>query len=179
GIDVIGAHAYKWLMASFGLGVVHFSERAIERIHPAYAGRLSVQAGFEDLDYTLVWRDGAARYQTGGLNWISLAAFNASADLVRAADPVETARHTRALTDRLLDEAAAMGYRVTSCRDSQHRSQIVSFSSGDRDTDARLVDLLQERNVAVSLRGKGVRVSPYFYNTDAAVDRLLESLPPR
>ena len=179
GIDVIGAHAYKWLMASFGLGVMHFSERAIERIHPAYAGRLSVQAGFEDLGYTLEWRAGAARYQTGGLNWLSLAAFNASADVVREADPAETQRHCRALTERLLDEVNAMGYQVTSCRDLEHRSQIVSFSAGDTDSDARVVALLEERNVAVSLRCKGVRVSPYFYNNDDDIDRLLESLPPR
>lgn len=71
GIDFIAAHTYKWLMAAFGLGVMHFSERAIEQIHPTYAGRLSVNSGFEDLDYALDWRPGALRYQTGGLNWIS------------------------------------------------------------------------------------------------------------
>lgn len=179
GIDVIAAHGYKWLMASFGLGVMHFSERAIERIHPAYCGRLSVEAGFEELDYVLNWREGALRYQTGGLNWITLAAFNASAELIRAAGPAWTEQHTLALTDRLLAGVAAIGYCVTSSPDRAHRSQIVSFSSGDRDTDAALVANLERRHVAVSLRGKGVRVSPYFYNTAADIDRLLECLPPR
>jgi len=179
GIDVIAAHAYKWLLSSFGLGVMHFSERAIERIHPTYAGRLSVKGDSEDTDYHLTFRDGAERYQTGGLNWITLAAFNASAGLVREADPAQSAAHTFELTERLLNGVEESGYRVTSSRERNHRSQIVSFTSGDRDTDARLVEELERRKVSVCLRGRGVRVSPYFYNTVEDIDRLLESLPPR
>ncbi len=178
-IDVIAAHAYKWLMAAFGLGVMHFSERAIERIHPTYSGRLSVQSGFENLEYSLDWRPGAARYQTGGLNWITLAAFNASADLVRSVSPREIEQHTLKLTDRLLEEVAAMGYQVTSSLDPSHRSQICSFTTGDRERDGQLVSMMEDRKVAVSLRGRGVRVSPYFYNSDEDIDRLLELLPMR
>lgn len=179
GIDVIAAHCYKWLMAAFGLGVMHFSERAVERIHPTYSGRLSVKGGYEDLDYRLDWRDGALRYQTGGLNYISLAAFNASADLIRSIGPREIERHTLQLTDRLLKEVAAMGYEVTSNLNPAHRSQICSFTSGDRDRDAQLVETMTGHKVAVSLRGRGVRVSPYFYNSDEDIDRLLELLPMR
>ncbi len=177
GIDVIAAHCYKWLMAAFGLGVMHFSERAIERIHPTYSGRLSVKSGFEELEYALDWRDGALRYQTGGLNWITMAAFNASADLVRSIGAREIEQHTLKLTDRLLTEVAEMGYRVTSNLDPAHRSQICSFTSGDRDRDAQLVETMKQHKVAVSLRGRGVRVSPYFYNSDEDIDRLLELLP--
>ncbi|HVX29278.1 MAG TPA: aminotransferase class V-fold PLP-dependent enzyme [Nitrolancea sp.] len=177
GIDVIAAHCYKWLMGAFGLGIMHFSERAIERIHPTYAGRLSVNSGFENLDYALDWRPGAQRYQTGGLNWIALTAFNASAELIRSVGSHEIEQHTLRLTDRLLDEVSAMGYQVTSDRDPAHRSQICSFSSGDAAQDAALVERMTSNGVAVSLRGKGIRVSPYFYNNDADIDRLLELLP--
>ncbi|HEU5422692.1 MAG TPA: aminotransferase class V-fold PLP-dependent enzyme [Nitrolancea sp.] len=179
GIDVIAAHGYKWLMASFGLGVVHLSERAIEAIHPVYVGRLSVALGFEELEYRIHWQPGARRYQTGGINWLGVAAFNASATLIEAAEPARTAAHCLALTDRLLAGVAELGYQVTSCLDPAHRSQIVSFSSGDRDTDERLVENLEAQQVSTTLRGRGVRVSPYFYNTEADIDRLLELLPPR
>ncbi len=179
GIDVVAAHGYKWLMCSYGFGPIHFSQRAIDAIHPVYVGRLSVNKGFEDLDYALDWREGALRYQTGGINWLSLAAFNASAELIRAANPVETERHTLALTDRLLSAVAEMGYTVTSCLDRPHRSQIVSFTTGSRETDAAIVADLAQKHVAVSLRGRGVRVSPYFYNTDDDVDRLIAGLPRR
>jgi selenocysteine lyase/cysteine desulfurase len=177
GVDVVAAHGYKWLMVSYGLGVIHFSERAIAEIHPVYVGRLSVNKSFEDLDYALDWREGGLRFQTGGINWLSIAAFNASAELVRLAAPARTEAHTLALTDRVLAAAAQKGYRVTSCLDRPHRSAIVSFSSGSHDSDATIVAELARQNVAVSLRGRGVRVSPYFYNTDADVDRLIALLP--
>jgi selenocysteine lyase/cysteine desulfurase len=177
GVDVIAAHGYKWLMASYGFGPIHFSERAIAEVHPVYVGRLSVNKGFEDLDYALDWREGALRYQTGGYSWLAVAAFNASAELIRAADPAETERHTLALTDRLLAAVDRLGYRITSCLDRPHRSQIVSFTAGSREIDAAIVANLATRHVAVSLRGRGIRVAPYFYNNDEDVDRLIEELP--
>jgi selenocysteine lyase/cysteine desulfurase len=177
GVDVVAAHGYKWLMVSYGLGVIHFSERAIAEIHPVYVGRLSVNKSFEDLDYALDWREGGLRYQTGGINWLSIAALNASAELIRLADPAQTERHTLALTDRLLEAVIRKGYRVTSCLARLHRSPIVSFTAGSHASDAALVAELTRQNVAVSLRGRGVRVSPYFYNTNEDIDRLIDLLP--
>jgi selenocysteine lyase/cysteine desulfurase len=177
GIDVVAAHGYKWLMASYGFGPMHFSERALAEIQPVYVGRLSVNKGFEDLNYALDWREGALRFQTGGSNWLSQAAFNASAELIRAAEPARTFEHTLALTDRILAAAQAKGYTITSCLDRPHRSQIVSFSAGSREKDGAIVAELAKKNVAVSLRGRGVRVSPYFYNDDEDVARLIEALP--
>jgi selenocysteine lyase/cysteine desulfurase len=179
GIDVLAAHGYKWLMASYGFGPIHFSERALAEIRPVFVGRSSVNKGFEDLDYALDWREGALRYQTGGIPWFPLAAFNASAELIRAANPADTEKHTLALTDRVLAEAEQRGYAITSCLDRPRRSQIVSFSTGSHDGDAAVVAHLLTQNVAVSLRGRGVRISPYFYNNDEDVDRLIAALPRR
>jgi cysteine desulfurase/selenocysteine lyase len=179
GVTAIAAHGYKWLMGSFGIGVVVFAPGAVERIRPTYAGRLSVDAGFEDHEYRLEWRSGAARYQTGGHNLLGLTAMRTSLTLIREAGPVWTAQHTLGLNDRLLAGVSEMGYTVASDMDPRHRSQIVAFSSGDPIRDGELVDELERAHVSVTLRGRGVRVSPYFYNTLADVERLLEALPPR
>lgn len=179
GVTAIAAHGYKWLMAGFGVGVVIFAEDAVERIGVTYAGRLSVKSGFEDHDYALDWRDGAARYQTGGLNQIGLTALHASLSLITQAGPEWTASHTRALTDRLAEGVDEKGYDVASDLDPAHRSQILTFTSGDHERDGRIVAELEQEKVAVTLRGRGVRVSPYFYNTEEDVDRLLRALPLR
>lgn len=179
GVTGVAAHGYKWLMSSFGIGVVVFSEDAIERIRPTYAGRLSVDVGYEDLDYRMHWKPGAARYHTGGLNALGLTAMRASLSLVTQAGPAWSAAHTATLNDRLIAGLVAMGYTITSSTDPAHRSQIVAFTSGSREQDAQLVDDLERAQVSVALRGKGVRVSPYFYNTLDDIERLLEALPPR
>lgn len=179
GVDVVGAHSYKWLMASYGVGVTYLSDRAIERIQPTYAGRLSVNLGFEDLGYQLKFRPGAARYQTGGLNWITLTGLRASLELITSMKPEDIADHTVALTDRLLDAVEAKGYEVTSSRDPKHRSAIVAFTTGGREQDAALVSDLEARKISVAHRGLGIRVSPYFYNTADEIDQLVDALPTR
>lgn len=179
GVTAIAAHGYKWLMAGFGVGVVIFAEDAIDRIGVTYAGRLSVKSGYEDHDYALDWRDGAARFQTGGLNVLGLTALHASLSLITQAGPAWSSAHTRKLTDRLAEGVDEKGYDVASAMDPAHRSQILTFTSGDHERDGRIVEELEQARVAVTLRGRGVRVSPYFYNTDEDIDRLLRALPLR
>ncbi len=179
GVSAVAAHGYKWLMAGFGVGCVIFNADAIERISVTYAGRLSVKGGFEDAGYKLDWRDGAGRYQTGGLNTLGLTALHASLSLVSQAGPEWTRQHTIGLLDKLVDGVQNMGYEVASDLTPERRSQILAFTSGDRDRDGELVEELTRANVAVTLRGRGVRVSPYFYNTEEDIERLLEALPPR
>ena len=179
GVSGVAAHGYKWLMSSFGIGVVVFGQDALERIRPTYAGRLSVQSGFEDAGYSLNWRPGADRFHTGGLNTMGLTAMSASLSLVTEAGPEWTAAHTSMLNDRLVDGLTSMGYAVVSSMDPAHRSQIVAFSAGSREADGQLVEDLERANVSVALRGRGVRVSPFFYNTLDDIEKLLEALPPR
>lgn len=179
GATAIAAHGYKWLMAGFGLGPVVFASDAVERIDVTYAGRLSVTSGFEDHEYALDWRPGAARFQTGGLNVLGLTAMRASLSLVTQAGPAWTREHTLGLLDRLVEGVQAAGYEVVSDLRPEHRSQILAFTSGDQIRDGELVAELERANVAVTLRGKGVRVSPYFYNNEDDIDRLLEALPQR
>ena len=179
GATALVAHAFKWMMASYGIGVVVFAPGAAERIAPMSAGRLSVNSAFGDPEYQLDWRAGAARFQTGGPNLIGLTALHSSLTLVREVGPAWITQHTRELTDRLIDGVVDSGYRVVSDTDPRHRSQIVTISSGQRDRDGQAYAELQRANVLVTLRDNGMRVSPYFYNTVADIDRLLEALPPQ
>lgn len=179
GVTAVTGHSYKWLMASFGVAPVIFSEGAIERIRPTYAGRMSVEAGWEDLEFKLEYKPDAGRYQTGGFNMLGLTALHASLSLVEEVSPAASARHTTALIDRLVAGAQESGYRVVSSMEPDSRSQIVTITSGDAALDERIVADLEARNVSVALRGRGIRISPYFYNNDEDIDRLLEALPPR
>ncbi len=179
GVSAIAAHGYKWLMAGFGVGCVVFNADAIERIKVTYAGRLSVKGSFEDAEYKLDWRDGAGRYQTGGLNTLGLTGLHASLSLVSEAGPEWTRQHTLGLLDKLVEGVQGMGYEVASDLTPERRSQIMAFTSGDHTRDGELVEQLTRANVAVTLRGRGVRVSPYFYNNEDDIERLLEALPPR
>jgi cysteine desulfurase / selenocysteine lyase len=125
----------------------------------------------------LRFRPGAARYQTGGINWITMTGLRSSLELITSLPTADIASHTVELTDRLLDGVEAKGYHVVSSRKPEHRSAIVAFSTGNRDDDEAIVTQLEAKKISVALRGLGIRVSPYFYNTHEEIDQLLEALP--
>lgn len=177
-VTAIAAHGYKWLLSSFGNAVVVFNEGAIDRIYPTYVGRLSVDASDEDQNWQLNFKDTAERYQTGGLNVMSLTAMRASLTMLREATLDAIVAQTTKVTDYLVEGLNAAGYEVLSERSPEHRSQIVTFSSGDTERNAQLIEDLAGRKISVALRGGCVRVSPFFYNTEEDVDKLLEALPP-
>ncbi len=179
GVTAIAAHCFKWLMAGFGLGVVVFAPGAIERLHVTYAGRLSVKAPFDDPEYHLDWRDGAARFQTGGLNEAGMTALHSSLSLITEVGPARTVEHTLGLLDQLADGVTTAGYRVVSDLDPARRSQIMTFTSDDQKHDDEVFRHFKRAKVSVTQRPAGFRVSPYFYNTIVDIDRLLEALPPR
>lgn len=179
GVTAIAAHGYKWLLSAFGTGVVVFNEGAIDRIYPAYAGRLSVKGEVESQSWTLDLKDTAERYQTGGLNMLSMTAMHASLSMLREVTPAASSAYTAQLVQYLADGLAEQGYEVVSDLSPEHRSQIMTFTSGDAERNQQLIDDLEGRKIPLSLRGGEVRVSPYFYNSTADIDRLLEALPPR
>jgi selenocysteine lyase/cysteine desulfurase len=184
GASAVAAHAYKWLLAGHGLGVVAFAEDAIERIYPAYAGVHSFELEMDDTSYgydetgrQFRFKPGALRYQTGGFDKLSTTALNASLSLVLEADPERSSAHGARLVEQLAEGAEARGYRVASDLSPAHRSQYLAITTGSVEGDRAVVEQLAGRRVKVTLRPKGVRVAPYFYHDESDVERFLEALP--
>ena len=184
GASAVASHAYKWLLAGHGLGVVAFSESAIDRIYPAYAGFHSFETVLDDSNYSyddtghdFAFKPGALRYQTGGFDKLSMTALNASLSLVLEADPVQTSSHGSTLVEMIADGAASKGYRVASDLSPEHRSQFLAITTGSVEGDQRVIDSLTESHVKVALRPKGIRVAPYFYHGASDVERFIEALP--
>lgn len=179
GATAVVSHCFKWLMAGFGLGVVVFAPGAVERLHVTYAGRLSVRSPFDDPEYALDWREGAARFQTGGLNEAGMTALHSSLALVTEVRPERSAAHSLELLDVLAEGLTSAGYRIVSDLTPERRSQILTFTSGDQQQNDEIARRLKEARVSVTQRESGFRVAPYFFNTAHDIDRLLEALPVR
>jgi selenocysteine lyase/cysteine desulfurase len=173
-VDVVVAGFFKWLLGIPGLAVFYASPRALGRLLPDRAGRLSVPpSGFHSSTFT--WRDDAHRFLVGTVCSAAVAVAESSLRLVLEFDPARVQRHTRELLDRVL-EIEALGLRITSSLVERHRSSILSFTTGDSGGDAALVAHLLERGVVVSHRASGIRVAPHIYNTVADIEALLEGV---
>jgi selenocysteine lyase/cysteine desulfurase len=172
--DIVAAHGYKWLMAMHGIAAFYVSEQVQEIIQPTAPGRSSVRGGFESLDYALDWHPDARRFQSGGPNWIGMAAVGTSLGIVEAIGIKAASEQAVSVATTVLDGVRQFGLESTSELNPEHRSQIVSFTTGSRDTDQHLVNHLKARKIAVGLRGKGIRVAAHFWNSREDADRLLD-----
>ena len=86
------------------------------------------------------------------------------------------ARHLDGLAERMVQGAAAKGYRPMTPRDTASGSGIVSLRKQGVSSKA-VVDALLEQRVVTSLRFGWLRAAPHFYATEEEVDRFLEILP--
>ena len=174
GIDVLACAGFKWLLGLHGTGFLYVAKHAWERIRPALPGMFAAEDDLEELR----WLPTAERYETGSLAYALFHGWTAGLEMIsNIGMPVIHAR-VLDLTARLIEGLRARGLAVATPADHPgERSAIVSFTAGSQDANQAVYHRLKERRVAISLRGGRCRVSPSFYNTEAEIDLLLETLP--
>jgi cysteine desulfurase/selenocysteine lyase len=174
-VDFFSAGAYKWLLGPVGIGCFYCRKELLAQLWPAGAGPRSVVDG-NSLEYKMELRPTAQRFEGGSLNYVGLHGFSASLDIILQAGVKDIERHVLALSDLLIQRLQEKGYRVLSSLVPEERSGIVSFDHARHDS-SRLVEILLESKVVVSLREGAVRTAVHLYNNEEDVDRLIRALP--
>jgi cysteine desulfurase / selenocysteine lyase len=162
GIDALVVSAHKWMNGPLGIGFVHLSDRAMDRLHPSTVGWLSVEHPY-DFDHEPRLAADGRRFESGTENAAGIAGLAAAITIV-----LELGRHTVEATvlDRtaeLQELVAAGGLRVLRGPDRREWSGILITTTGS--DDAALYRRLIDNDVRCSLRATGVRFSPHYYNT--------------
>jgi selenocysteine lyase/cysteine desulfurase len=184
-VDVLAVGGHKWLCCPFGLGFTYVRRELLEERTPSRPGYFALdpppdgwsayledprRTPVDDLELTRT----ARALEPGGTGPYMAAAALAECLATLNALPCRFAR-VQELVARLLDGLDRLGLAVVSPRD--RRSAIVVFDTPDAHA---LVERLAARGIAVSLRYTtgvgGIRVSPYLYNDERDVDRLLAAL---
>lgn len=83
-------------------------------------------------------------------------------------------KHCRRLLDRLAEGLRVRGYTLSAAALPGHESTILGFQAPTPEATAGVHLGLRANHIAVSLRQGVIRVSPYLYNDEADIDRLLE-----
>jgi len=109
-------------------------------------------------------------------NFINLYGLEASLEFIRAATVRGVSEHCTRLLDGLRAGIERGGHRLSAAAQPEHRSTIQGFHASSLEATAALHQKLRANQVAVSLRHGMIRVSPYLYNTEADIDRLLALL---
>lgn len=189
-VDFLACGGHKWLNSPFGAGFLYIRGGAMDRLHPALAGYLSVETPpsgwgeyFQTPSITPVqpyrFVNQARRCEIGGTaNYPGAIALAASLRMINELGSEPVARRIYDLTDYLLAGLDRLGVEIVTPQAPESRSGIVTFSLGSSMNNVELMNYLLDHRVLVSVRYTsgvgGVRVSCHFYNSRDDLDRLLE-----
>ncbi len=174
GIHALAADAHKWLLGPEGVGLLYVAPGAADRLHPVIVGWKSVRdpLAFDRIRFDL--RPDAGKFEPGSLPVIALHGLGAAVDLLLDVGVGRVWNRVAKLTGRLREGLAERGYPVLSSPEPAERSGIVAFAP--RTGPEGLARRLQDRGVFAAARGKGLRISPHFYNDSSDIDRFFHAL---
>jgi len=170
GADFLTGGVLKWLCGGPGGSFLWASPEMSERHAPTLTGWLAHARPFAfepEMDYAT----GAARWLGGTPGIPALYAASEGPRIVRKAGIEAIRAKSVRQTSRLMELAAARGYRVSAPAAVERRGGTVAF---DVPHGAEVSQELLARDVVIDYRpGAGIRVAPHFYTTDAEVDRVV------
>jgi len=176
GIDALYAGGAKWLLATPGVSFLYVEPGLRERLAVRWRGWRDVADIWSFLDYGQPLAPTGSRYEGGTPNFLGVAGLTTSIGVLEEAGLDRIATHVLALTDYLAGRLGDAGATILSERGPGVSSGIVTFNLPGVDP-VRLGLRLAERDVVVTYRPSGIRVSPHGHNTRGDIDALIDALP--
>jgi selenocysteine lyase/cysteine desulfurase len=180
-VDFLAADAHKWMLGPCGAGIFYVRKAMQEKLRPIVHGWHNVRCpGFVSSEQ-LVYLTDARRYEAGSANLAGLAGLTAAMELLLEVGVEAIGAELLRKRALLLPALSGQGWTVLhSGAPAQNASGILSFNKPGADMAACRRKLLEAR-IHTSLRQdregrQYIRLSPHFYNTDAELHRLLETL---
>ncbi|HEX8847164.1 MAG TPA: aminotransferase class V-fold PLP-dependent enzyme [Pyrinomonadaceae bacterium] len=175
GIDALCATGHKWMLAGYGSGFVYLSRKLLDETRPGSIGWMSVEEPFADQNREIHLRnDMGARAELGCPHFAGIFALGASVDYLMNLGRENIERRVLALNSYLTARLIEEGWPVLSPLRAE------SFRSGETlvgiERPKRAVVHLAERQIAVTEKPEGIRVSTHFFNNEADIERLIEAL---
>lgn len=177
-VDILSVAAYKWLLGPYGTGFVYMSPEVQHRLDLQTVNWLTVD-GSGDFDSLPI--DHFDLPQTARMfdvpataNFLNLYGLEASLEFIQRVGVPTVTAHCARLLDHLAEGVLRLGFRLSAAAAPERRSTILCLQTDSPEATERMYKKLEVNQVAVSLRHDMIRVSPYLYNTESDIDRLLE-----
>jgi cysteine desulfurase/selenocysteine lyase len=174
-IDALCSTGHKWMLSAYGSGFVYLSRKLLDETRARAIGWLSVEDPFEMRNCEFqVRHDAATRAEIGCPHFAGIFALGATADYLMKIGTKEIEQRVLALNRQLTERLAEEGWRVLSpLRNEKSRSAetLVAMTR-----PKRVAAQLRERNIVVTEKPQGIRISTHFFNNEADIERLIAAL---
>ena len=171
GIDFMASNGHKWTLSSFGVAAMYIRRKYLkdlEKFKPSFFSQSGQKKreNFHD-NMNLNISTTAARFELGTPHVQNIVALNAALRYITKIGIRNIEKRIMYLTDYLIDNLQKLKVEILSpVEQKKYRSGIVTFIPRKK-KPAEIIDQLETRSkVVVSARGKGIRISPHFYNIE-------------
>ncbi len=176
-VDIAAGASHKWLCAPEGCGILYVSDRARERVAPAFVGWISVETPWDFADRDQPFKANALAWESGTGASALFYGLEESLKLLHETGLARIEAYLDDLTTELCDRLAAKNYDLVSSRKPGERSAIVCIKHRGGEDCSSIADRLMSENIIVSPRNDILRIAPHFYNNSNDIDRLVAALP--
>jgi cysteine desulfurase/selenocysteine lyase len=189
GLDFMVTGSGKWLCCPTTSGIFYMRGDLIDEFEPAYRYYGHVEEAFKDgaswvgpphdniADYDKLLVKAASKFDRGCVGANALWGLHAALKYFNNLGIENIQRRDRRLSGYLIDGLIDQGCEVYTPREPERRGGLVSYSAGSHETNKKIHDTLNARNVLVFLRYSGgiggIRAATHFFNTEAEIDKLL------
>jgi cysteine desulfurase/selenocysteine lyase len=178
GVDFLVSAGYKFLLGPFGTGFFWAKPEHMANMRPGpfyWMAAQGVESNFASMDFAnpKPAPNGRRWDAAETANYFNHAALDASVEFVLKAGPEAVSEHCRNLIDLLYERLPKDRCVPMSPLDAAQRGPYGCFTARDPQKTVALYDRLRKENIIVSLREGNIRVSPYLFNTERDIDRLI------
>ena len=173
-IDFLSGGSQKWLMSSQGLSYIYVTEELQNRIRQKNVGWTSVDNAWNLLEYDLTLKKSADRFQTGTLNSLGIAVFDASLELFQNFGMSNIEKGILSNTKYFVQRLDEIGFpSLLKNVEDKNRAGIVSFK---HERANEIFKELEKRRIFCAVREGMIRFSPHFYNTKEEIEKVVAEL---
>jgi cysteine desulfurase/selenocysteine lyase len=180
-VDFMASNGHKWMLSSFGIGALYIRRKYLkdqEYFKPAFFSQ-SGQKKRENFDNNtrLSISNTGTRFELGTTHFKNIIALNTAIKYISKIGIKQIERRILSLTDYLIDKLQDMNLEILSpIEEKKYRSGIIVFKPKKKKPIQIVMELEKKNKIIVSARGKGIRVSPHFYNNEEDTDKLIQGL---
>jgi cysteine desulfurase / selenocysteine lyase len=177
GVDFLVSAGYKFLLGPFGTGFFWAKPEHVANMRPGPFYWMAAKGvdNFASMDFAnpTAAPSGKRWDAAETANYFNHAALEASVEFVLQAGPETVRAHNHSLIELLYQRLPKDRCVPTSPLNAADRGPYACFAARAPEKTAALYDQLRKANVIVSLREGNIRVSPYLFNTERDIDRLI------
>jgi cysteine desulfurase / selenocysteine lyase len=172
-IDFLVFTGLKWATAGYGIGGLYVDKKWLGQKNFPFAGWRSVQAPEKMDNLALELKTEASVIESGCPHFPNIFALGGALNMFNRIGPKNVANRVIELNRLLEEKLNGLGIEVICQEENKHRSGILIAKV---ENPKKVVAKLFEKNIIVSARGEGLRVSASFFNNENDIEMFINEL---